>query len=143
MNSLLLVDDEEAICSQFQQTLERFGFQVEMAHTSESAIHIVEQTQFDAILVELNIKSEQSAHPRSGHGLTVIRRLRALQVAAPVLMFTAMKGELYETASLDANADDFIPKTTSVPSVVSRIRAHIRRNNRESRQRTEPEMVSI
>jgi DNA-binding response OmpR family regulator len=40
-------------------------------------------------------------------------------------MFTAMKGELYETASLDAGADDFILKTTPIPSLVSRLRAHM------------------
>jgi DNA-binding response OmpR family regulator len=31
-------------------------------------------------------------------------QLRALEVATPILMFTAMNGELYETASLDAGA---------------------------------------
>jgi two-component system, OmpR family, KDP operon response regulator KdpE len=58
-------------------------------------------------------------------------------------MFTAMEGEFYETASLDAGADDFLPKTASIPSLVSRLRAHIRRNQRGSAGRTEPEMISI
>jgi DNA-binding response OmpR family regulator len=42
-------------------------------------------------------------------------------------MFTAMNSELYETASLDAGADDFIPKATSIPNLVSRIHEHIRK----------------
>jgi hypothetical protein len=37
-------------------------------------------------------------------------------------MFTAMKGELYETAFLDAGADDFILKVASTPSLISRLR---------------------
>jgi DNA-binding response OmpR family regulator len=101
-----------------------------MAHTAESALDGAEQTQFDAVLVEFKIKSEPGAHPRSGSGLTVIRQLHAFEVTAPILMFTAMEGELCETASLDAGADDFIPKTTSIPSAVFRIRAHIRRGER-------------
>jgi DNA-binding response OmpR family regulator len=127
MNSILLVDDEAAICVEFARTLEGVGFKVEVAPTVESGLSRAQTARFDAILVEFNVRSERGAHPRSGNGLKVIRQLRALEVAAPVLMFTAMKGEPYETASLDAGADDFIPKTTSIPSLVSRIRAHIRR----------------
>jgi DNA-binding response OmpR family regulator len=62
----------------------------------------------------------------------VIRQLRALEIPAPVLMFTAMEGESYERASLDTGADDFLPKTASIPSLVSRLRAHTRRNKRGS-----------
>jgi DNA-binding response OmpR family regulator len=54
-----------------------------------------------------------------------------LQVTTPVLLLTCMKGELYETSSLDAGADDFIPITTTVPSLIARLRAHIRRGDRE------------
>jgi DNA-binding response OmpR family regulator len=45
-------------------------------------------------------------------------------------MLTAMKGELYEKASRDAGADDFILKTTPIPSLIARLRSHIRRFNR-------------
>jgi DNA-binding response OmpR family regulator len=45
-------------------------------------------------------------------------------------MFTAMKGKLYETASLDAGADDFVLKTASIPSLISRLRADIRRHEK-------------
>jgi DNA-binding response OmpR family regulator len=46
-------------------------------------------------------------------------------------MFTAMKGKLYEMASLDAGVDDFILKTTPIPSLVRRLRNRIRRFNRD------------
>jgi DNA-binding response OmpR family regulator len=69
----------------------------------------------------------------------VVRQLRALEVKAPVLMLTAMKGELYETASLDALADDFIQKTTSIPCLISRLRRH----EVSLGERTDPEKVSM
>jgi DNA-binding response OmpR family regulator len=143
MNSILLVDDEAAICVEFAGTLEGLGFKVEVAPTVESGLSRAETARFDAILVEFNVRSERGAYPRSGNGIKVIRQLRALEVAAPILMFTATEGEFYETASLDAGADDFLPKTASIPSLVSRIRAHIRRGKRGSGERTEPETVSI
>jgi DNA-binding response OmpR family regulator len=128
MNSILLADDETVICAELARTVEDPGFKIEVAPTVESSLAYAEAAQFDAILVEVNFQSERSAHPRTGNGLQVVRQLRALEVTAPVLMFTAMKGELYETASLDAGADNFILKTTSIPSLISRLRAHIRRH---------------
>lgn len=139
MNSILLVDDETVICAEFARTLERFGFKVETASTLESGFSRAEQAQFDAILVEFNLKSKRRAQPRSGSGLQLVRQLRALEVTAPILMFTAMNGEPYETASLDAGADDFIPKTTSIPNLVSRLRAQIRREGPSLRQRNVPQ----
>jgi DNA-binding response OmpR family regulator len=143
MNSILLVDDEMVICAEFARTLEGLGFEVKLANTVESALSSAGEARFDAILVEFDLRSARSDHPRTGNGLKVIRQLRTLEVTAPILMFTAMKGELYETGSLDAGADDFILKTTSIPSLVSRVRAHIRRNERGSRERTEPKTVSV
>jgi DNA-binding response OmpR family regulator len=143
MNSILLVDDETVICAEFTRTLEGLGFEVEVAPNVESGLSCAEAAQFDAILVEINLRSERRAHPRAGNGLQLVRQLRALDVNTPVLMFTAMEGELYETASLNAGADDFILKTTSIPSLVSRLRAHIRRHQQRSGERTDRDNVSM
>jgi DNA-binding response OmpR family regulator len=143
MNSILLVDDEAAIGVEFAQTLEGLGFKVELAPTVESGLCRAETARFDAILVEFNVRSEGGAHPRSGNGLKVIRQLRVLGIPAPVLMFTAMEGEFYEGASLDAGADNFLPKTASIPSITSRLRAQIRSYERCLVNRTKSETVSI
>ena len=92
MNSMLLVDDEAAICVEFAQTLEGPGPKVEAAPDVESGLARAETDRFDAILVQFNVQSERGAQPWSGNGLKLICRLRALEVAAPVLMFTPMKG---------------------------------------------------
>jgi DNA-binding response OmpR family regulator len=130
MNSILLVDDEALVCTEFKQTLKGLGFYVEVADTAESALRCIEEKPFDVILVEFNLQTEHGAHPRAGKGLQLVRQLRALDVNTPVLMFTAMEGELYETASLDAGADDFISKTVSIPCLIARFRAHIRRHEK-------------
>jgi DNA-binding response OmpR family regulator len=134
MKSLLLVDDEVVVCVEWQRTLEVFGYKVEIAHSFESALQWFSKALFDAILVEFNLRSERLALPRAGKGIDLVRQMRALDVAVPILMFTAMEGELYEAASFDAGADDFIPKTRGLPSLFSRLRAHIQRNARLSPQ---------
>jgi two-component system, OmpR family, response regulator len=130
VKSLLLVDDEAVISVELQRTLELFGYKVEIAHSFESALQWCSKAPFDAILVEFNLRSERRTHPRAGRGINLIRQMRALNVAVPILMFTAMEGELYETASFDAGADDFISKTGGFPSFLSRLRAHVPRNER-------------
>jgi DNA-binding response OmpR family regulator len=127
MKSLLLVDDEPIISVELQRTLELFGYRVETAHSFESAFEWCSKAPFDAILVEFNLRSERRTHPRAGKGIDLVRQMRAFNVAVPILMLTAMEGEWYETASFNAGADDFILKTTSIPSLVSRLRARIRR----------------
>jgi DNA-binding response OmpR family regulator len=125
MKSILLVDEEAMICVELERTLQDFGFCVESAHTVESAVSLIQKKRFEVILLEFNLRSERNAHPRTGNGLQLVRHLRDLELKIPILMFTAMDGELYKTASLDAGADDFIPKSTSIPCLVARLRAHI------------------
>jgi DNA-binding response OmpR family regulator len=143
MNSILLVDDEAIIAAEFARALGGLGFKVEVAPTVESGLSCAAKARFDAILVEFNVRSERKAHPTSGNGLKLIRQLNALDVPAPVLMFTAMEGELYETGSLDAGADDFILKSASIPTIVSHLRAQIRSHEQRLGKRTESETVSI
>jgi DNA-binding response OmpR family regulator len=64
MNSILLVDDEAAIGVEFAQTLEGLGSKAELAPTVESGLSRAETAQFDAILVEFNIRTERGAHTR-------------------------------------------------------------------------------
>jgi DNA-binding response OmpR family regulator len=130
MKSLLLVDDEAVICVEFERTLELLGYRVEIAHSFESALNCYSRAPFDAILVEFNVRLECRTYPRAGKGIKLVRQMRAIDVAVPILMFTAMEGELYETTSFDAGADDFISKTGSFPSFLSRLRAHIERSDR-------------
>ena len=143
MNSILVVDDETAICAEFARTLEGFGFNVKVAADVESGLSFAEATEYDAILVEFNLRSGRRLHPRTGNGLRLVRQLRALGVVAPVVMFTAMEGEFYEAASFNAGADDFILKTTSIPILVSRLRAHIRRHQQSLVGKTVLEKVSV
>ena len=131
MKSILLVDDETQVCAETQRTLRRFGFRVQTAGTVETALRAVRGTQFDAILLEFNLRSDGKAKPRTGAGLEIVRRLRASEGAIPILMFTAMDGELFEKASLEAGVDEFVLKTDGIPQLVTRLHARIGRSEQE------------
>jgi len=125
MKSILLVDDEAAVCVELQRTLQELGYHVDVAHTFEAALGSVSEARFDAILVEFNLRSECDAHPRTGGGIRLTRDLRKSGTTIPILVYTVMEGETYETASLDAGADDFILKKTPMSDFFSRLHEHI------------------
>lgn len=131
MRSILLVDDETIVAQAQLNTLREFKFHVELAQTSEEAKRWVKKAQFDLILIDLNLVSEQRDQVEDGLGTGLVRELRAAGVTTPILMWTVMEGYLYESASLDAGADDYIYKKTAMPLFLSKIYAHMRRSDRE------------
>src|ERR1700733_13258486 len=126
MKSILLVDDEENICVELQGMLQSFGYHVEVAHTSESALSWFGKSHLDVIVVEFNLRSEDPAQPRTGNGIRLVRPIRALETSVPILMYPAMEGEPYQAASLNAGVDEFILKTQSFSRFLSRLQIHLR-----------------
>jgi len=140
MNSILLIDSETAVATILQATLRQFGFEVELADSAKAARAYLSKMKFDLILVEFDLSprpngkailepSKSAVGQWSGTGL--IRELRAARVTSPILAYTTLEGELYETASLDAGADDYIVKKAPISIILSRLQAHLRRSERD------------
>jgi len=140
MNSILLVDSETVVATALQATLGQFGFEVELADSGKAAHAWLRRKHFDLVLVEFDLSprpnskaviepSKSATGCWSGTGL--IRELRATRVSIPILVHTVFEGELYETASLDAGADDYIVKKAPVSMLLSRLHAHLRRRERD------------
>jgi len=140
MNSILLVDSDKFAATALRGNLTRFGFEVELADSGRAAHEWLRRKEFDLILVEFDLSPGPTGEARrdparsatgcwSGTGL--IRELRAAHVTSPILVHTALEGELYETASLDAGADDYIVKKAPVSLLLSRLHAHLRRRERD------------
>jgi two-component system response regulator RegX3 len=63
-------------------------------------------------------------------GMEVCRRVRA-ENPIPILMLSARTAEVDRVVGLDAGADDYVPKPFSMPELISRIRAILRRRELE------------
>jgi DNA-binding response OmpR family regulator len=140
MNAILLIDSETLAASALQVALWRFGFEVELADSGKAAHARLRSKHFDLILVEFDLSPRPNGEPViepsksatgcwSGTGL--IREFRAAHITSPILVHTALEGELYETASLDAGADDYIVKKAPTSILLSRLHAHLRRRERD------------
>jgi len=115
---VLLVEDEPAIAEVVSFALVGDGYAVDAVGDGERALAAALTGDYDLVVLDIVL-------PRLS-GLEVCRRLRAASTV-PIIMLTALGGELDRVLGLDAGADDYLPKPFSVPELLSRVRAILRR----------------
>jgi len=115
---ILVVDDEPQIRRVLRATLTAQGYEVQDARTGEDALDSVRNSRFDLILLDMNM-------PGMG-GLETCRSIRSGSEVA-IIMLTVHDAEQDKVAALDAGADDYITKPFSMPELLARIRAALRR----------------
>jgi two-component system OmpR family response regulator len=116
---VLIVDDEPGMVSTLSAGLRAEGCVVAAADNGVDALHLATHEGFDVIVLDIML-------PKLS-GYEVLRRMRAREVWAPVLMLTAKDGELDETDAFDLGADDYLTKPFSFNVLVARLRALKRR----------------
>jgi DNA-binding response OmpR family regulator len=65
------------------------------------------------------------------NGYEICRRLKKEKPDLPIIMITARGSELDTVAGLDVGADDYISKPFSIPELLARVRALLRRSSTE------------
>jgi two-component system, OmpR family, response regulator RegX3 len=121
-DQILFVEDEESISAPFSQTLEREGFDPVVARTASEALELADRLDPDLVLLDLNLPDAD--------GRDVCRELRR-RSDVPIIMLTARGTEVDRIVGLELGADDYVVKPFSGGEVVSRIRAVLRRVNRD------------
>ena len=116
---VLIVEDEPRIAADIRQGLEMAGYVADVVADGEAAWFRAETETYDAMVLDLGL-------PRLD-GLGVLRRLRAAEVALPVLILTARDGWRERVEGIDAGADDYLAKPFRMEELVARLRAILRR----------------
>ena len=123
MNELiLLVDDEPNIIQLARMYLERENFQVEAVGDGQAALEAV--TRLRPALVVLDLMLPKLS------GLEVCRQLRGSQNPVAILMLTARDEDLDKILGLEMGADDYLTKPFNPRELVSRVKAILRRSER-------------
>jgi DNA-binding response OmpR family regulator len=137
--NILIVEDDADIAEGLHYNLKREGFRPTVAESAEKGLRIAldEKTSPSLILLDLMLPGMS--------GMELCRRLRRepLTENTPVIMLTAKAAEAEKIAGLEVGADDYIVKPFSVKEVIARVRAVLRRAEKESAPKYEDPRISI
>jgi two-component system phosphate regulon response regulator PhoB len=118
---VLVVEDEEALSLLLRYNLESEGYEVETIGRGDEAELALRERVPDLLLLDWMLPGLS--------GVELCRRLRLREETArlPVLMLTARGEETERVRGLTAGADDYVVKPFSVPELMARVRAMLRR----------------
>ena len=120
---ILVVDDESRMRKLVRDFLVRNNYDVLEAEDGEQAVELFFKEKGIALIV-LDVMM-----PRMD-GWQVCREIRAYS-RVPIIMLTALSGEEEQIRGLDLQVDDYITKPFSMPILIRRIAAVLRRSGRE------------
>ena len=123
MLSVLIVEDEDAILMGLKYCLEQEGFLVYSATCGMDAIRIFEIKEIDLVLLDLNLPDI--------NGFTVMEEFKKRK-DIPIIFLTANLEEVSIVKGLDMGADDYITKPFKTRELISRMRAVLRRNQKNA-----------
>ena len=119
---ILVVDDETSVTELIGYNLEKAHYEVLVAHDGEAALQIAQEQKPDLILLDLMLPKID--------GLDVCRELRKTS-QVPIIMVTARGEEADRVIGLELGADDYLCKPFSMRELMARIKAVLRRNQKE------------
>jgi DNA-binding response OmpR family regulator len=119
MKRILIVEDNVALLKGLRDNLEFEGYEVLAAMDGESALAAAREMKPDLIVLDLIL-------PKLG-GFDVCRTLRRDGARTPILMLTARGQEADRIKGFEVGADDYVTKPFSVPELLGRIQAILRR----------------
>jgi len=126
MPSVMIVEDEEPVALLLAYNFEAQGYTVEVcARGDEAELRLSERVP-DLVLLDWMLPGIS--------GIELCRRLRQREDTArlPIIMLTARGEEADRIRGLDVGADDYVVKPFSVPELLARAQALLRRASPEA-----------
>jgi two-component system OmpR family response regulator len=120
---VLVVEDEVKMAALIRRGLIEQGLAADVAPTGEEALIMAGAAAYDAIVLDVILPGID--------GFDTCRRLREDGIWVPVLMLTARGAVEDRIAGLDGGADDYLTKPFSFAELMARLRALMRRGQKE------------
>src|SRR6266511_3627695 len=119
--NILIVEDEEALVLLLRYNLEAEGYGVETVARGDEADLLLKERSPDLVILDWMLPGLS--------GIELCRRLRARPETKrlPIIMLTARGEESERVRGLATGADDYIVKPFSVPELLARVKALLRR----------------
>lgn len=121
---ILLVEDDRLIIENLTEFLKGEGFEVQYAEGQEKAMRLLEEQEFDLILLDVTLAQ--------GNGYSACTQIKS-RYEIPIIFLTALDDEFSVVTGLEMGADDYISKPFRPRELVSRMRTVLRRTDRNQK----------
>ena len=121
MQQIMVVEDEEALCTLLRYNLEAEGYGVSICMNGDEVKQQINEKQPDLLILDWMLPGQS--------GIELCRQLRKRPELdnMPIIMLTARGEESERIRGLSTGADDYVVKPFSVPELMERIKAILRR----------------
>lgn len=123
MTTILVVEDDRAISRAVVDNLSFEGYTALAAFDGDTGLQMACEKPVDLILLDIMLSNI--------NGYDVCRRLRETGNQTPIIMLTAKGEEVDKVVGLELGADDYITKPVGVRELLARVKAVLRRTQRE------------
>lgn len=129
--TILIVDDEAKLRDMIKVYLEQEGYRVVQAANGREALYVARYEKPDLIILDVMMPEMDGYEFMRVHGR---------EANTPIIMLTAKVEENDKVLGLEFGADDYIEKPFSIRELIARVRAMLRRLNKQS---TGSEMLRV
>ena len=137
--NILIIEDDADIAESLQYNLRREGYRPMIAESGEKGLRLAldEKNAPSMIILDLMLPGMT--------GMELCRRLRreSQTKLTPIIMLTAKAAEGDKIAGLEVGADDYIVKPFSIKEVIARVRAVLRRAEKETEPKYADDKLTV
>ena len=120
---ILVIEDDISILRGLKDNLTLECYQVHTSADGQEGLKIALERHVDLLLLDIMLPGM--------NGYEICRRLKKEKPDLPIIMITARGTEMDTVAGLDIGADDYISKPFSIPELLARVRARLRRSSQD------------
>ncbi len=124
MRTILIIEDDVSILRGLKDNLEYEGYKAVAESDGKQGLKIAREEDPDLILLDIMLPGL--------NGYEICRKIKKEKPGLPIIMLTARGTEMDKVSGLDIGADDYVTKPFSLPELLARIRAALRRTKKES-----------
>ena len=125
MSKLLLLEDDLSLIDGLTYSLNKAGYEVDVARTVGEALERLSKPDcFALLLLDVTLPD--------GTGFSVCEQVREKGSTVPIIFLTASDEEVNVIRGLDSGGDDYVTKPFKLGELLSRIRALLRRTETEN-----------
>lgn len=124
---VLIIEDDQRVAELIKRGLEEQGFETTTAFDGLSGKKLALQNDYDLIITDVILPKID--------GIDLCKEIRQRLPDIPIIMLTALGTTDDKVEGFDAGADDYLVKPFEIRELLVRIRALLKRNNKNQNQR--------